>query len=194
MTALKGWVCKVCWKLNRPRDEACWRCKAPRGVTAEEEVATHRQELEAKAGLPEPVPDVVVAVPVTVFRGYGKAWVRSGFALFGLLALLAFGGVDDLAYLALTGGFGAGLIICGLVAGEVSEGMRNRETWAYVIGIVLSVVGAISSVFAFEAFGPGLISPTAIRWLSLIVFGGAGIAAGIGLFMVLRAQHLMRRR
>jgi hypothetical protein len=183
------WVCKVCWKLNRPRDEACWRCKAPRGTTEEEEVSRHRAEREARAALPEPVPDAVVAVPVSVFRGYGKAWVRGGFILFGILALMAFGGVDDLAYLAVTGGVGVGLIICGLLAGEVSEGMRNREVWAYLVGIGLSVVGAIGSAFAFNAFAPGLISPTAVRWLSLIVFGGAGIAAAVGLFMVLRAQR-----
>ncbi len=65
--------------------------------------------------------------------------------------------------------------------------MRNREVWAYVVGIALSVAGGIGSVFAFNAFGAGLISPTAVRWLSLIVFGGAGIAAAIGLVMVLRA-------
>ena len=56
-------------------------------------------------------------------------------------------------------------------------------------GITLSVVGAIGSVFAFNAFAPDVLSPTAIRWLSLIVFGGAGIAAGVGLFLVLRAQR-----
>ena len=100
--------------------------------------------------MPEPVPDIVVALPVTVFRGYGKAWVRGGFAMFGLLALLAFSGVDDIVYLALTGGFGVGLIVCGLVAGEVSEGMRNREVWAYVVGIGLSVAGGIGSVYRLQ--------------------------------------------
>ena len=138
--------------------------------------------------MPEPVPDLVVALPVSVFRGYGKAWVRGGFAMLGLLALLAFSGVDDFVYLGLVGGFGAGLIVCGLLAGEVSEGMRNREVWAYLVGIGLSVAGGIGSVFAFNAFGAGLISPTAVRWLGLIIFGGAGIAAGVGLFMVLRAS------
>jgi hypothetical protein len=88
-----------------------------------------------------------------------------------------------------TGAFGAGLIVCGLLAGEVTEGMRNREIWAYLVGIALSVAGGIGSVFAFNAFAPGLISPTAVRWLSLIIFGGAGIAAAVGLFMVLRAQR-----
>ena len=189
MTVGEQWVCKVCWKRNRPRDEVCWRCKAPRGTTDDEEVGRHREVLEAKAAMPEPVPDIVVALPVSVFRGYGKAWVRGGFAMLGLLALLAFSGVDDIVYLALTGGFGVGLIVCGLVAGEVSEGMRNREVWAYVVGIGLSVAGGIGSVYAFNAFGADLISPTAVRWLGLIVFGGAAIAATVGLVMVLRAPR-----
>ena len=192
MTVGEQWVCKVCWKLNRQRDEVCWRCKAPRGTTEEEEVARHREELEARAAAPEPVPDIVVALPVSVFRGYGKAWIRGGFAMLGLLALLAFSGVTDLAYFVLSGGLGAGLIVCGLLAGEVSEGMRNREVWAYAVGIALSVAGGIGSVIAFNALAPDLISPTAVRWLSLIVFGGAGIAAGVGLFMVLRAQRSKR--
>jgi hypothetical protein len=189
VTAGDQWVCKVCWKLNRPRDDVCWRCKAPRGTTEEDEVSRHREVLEAKAAMPEPVPDIVVALPVSVFRGYGKAWVRGGFAMLGLLALLAFSGVDDIVYLALTGGFGVGLIVCGLVAREVSEGMRNREVWAYLVGIALSVAGGIGSVYAFNAFGADLISPTAVRWLGLIVFGGAAIAATVGLVMVLRAPH-----
>jgi hypothetical protein len=192
VTVGEQWVCQVCWKLNRQRDEVCWRCKAPRGTSEEEEVARHREVLEAKAAAPEPVPDIVVALPVSVFRGYGKAWIRGGFAMLGLLALLAFSGVTDLAYFVLTGGLGAGLIVCGLLAGEVSEGMRDREVWAYAVGIALSVAGGIGSVIAFNALAPDLISPTAVRWLSLIVFGGAGIAAGVGLFMVLRAQRSNR--
>jgi len=164
-------------------------CKAPRGTNEEGEIARHREVLEAKAAAPEPVPDIVVALPVTIFRGYGKAWVRGGFVTFGLLALLAFSGETDIAYLAVTGAFGAGLIVCGLAAGEVTEGMRNREVWSYVAGIALSVSGGIGSVFAFNVFAEGLISPTAVRWLSLIVFGGAGIAAAVGLLMVLRARQ-----
>ena len=62
--------------------------------------------------------------------------------------------------------------------------MRNREVWAYLVGIALSVAGGVGSVYAFNAFGADLISPTAVRWLGSIVFGGAGIAASVGLVMV----------
>jgi hypothetical protein len=186
MTSVDGWVCKVCWKLNRPRDEVCWKCKTARGVIDESEVEAQRKAIEARAALPEPVPDIVVAVPVWVFRGYGKVWFRGAFGLLGLLALMAFGGVTDLIWFGLTAGFAVALLVCGLLAGEVAEGMRDREIWAFLVGIALSVVAVISSVAAFSVFAPDLVNPNAIRWGSLIVFGGAGVAALVGLVMVIR--------
>lgn len=68
MTAAIGWVFKVCWKWNRPQDDPCYKCKTARGVIDDAEVASHRKALEAKAALPDPVPDIVVAVPVVIFR------------------------------------------------------------------------------------------------------------------------------
>lgn len=187
--AVEGWICQVCWQRNRARDEVCWRCKsAP--VTDESQVEARRREheatLAARAARTRAVPDAVVALPVVIFRSYAKAWQRGGIGLVGVLLLMAFGGVTDVLWLALTIGFAVGLFVCGVVAGEVAEGMRNREVWAYLVGIVLSVAGGIASVMAFSIFAPELISPTAVRWASLFVFGGAGIAAVAGLVMLLR--------
>ena len=134
---------------------------------------------------PEAVPDIVVALPVVIFRGYSRAWLRGGFVVLGSLLLFAFAGVTDIGYLVLTGGLGAGLIVCGVLSGEVSDAMREREIWAFIAGIGLAVVGAIGSVLAIETLGPGLFSPAAIRWTSLLVFGGAGIAAAAGLVLIL---------
>jgi hypothetical protein len=103
-----------------------------------------------------------------------------------VLLLMAFGGVTDVLWLALTVGFAVGLMVVGFVSGEVAEGMRNRETWAYLAGIAISVAGGIGSVLAFDVFAPGLISPTAVRWVSLLVFGGAAAAAVAGLVMLVR--------
>jgi hypothetical protein len=188
MTATAGWVCKVCWKWNRPEDDPCYKCKSPRGVIDDAEVEAQRKALEAKAAEPESVPDIVVALPVWVFRGYAKAWLRGGIGLLGLLALMAFGGVTDLIWFALTAGFSAGLVVSGFLAGEVADGMRNRELWAFIVGIALSVVAVIGSITAFSVFAPGLINPAAVRWGSLIVFGGAGLAAAGGLVMLVRAR------
>jgi hypothetical protein len=191
MTAATGWVCKVCWKWNRPEDDPCFKCKSPRGVTDDAEVEAHRKALEAKAAQPEPVPDLLVALPVVVFRGYAKVWFRGGIGLLGLLALMAFGAVTDPIWYFLTAGFSAGLVASGFLAGEVAEGMRNREMWAFLVGIALSVVAVIGSVLAFSVFAPGLVDMGAVRWGSLIVFGGAGVAALVGLVMV--ARHSRRQ-
>ena len=178
------WICRVCWKPNRPQDTACYKCKSPRGVTAEE-AAQAAKAIEARRGLPEPVPDWVLAFPVAIFRSYGKVWVRGSFGLLGVLALEIFATVTDLDWYVLTVGFAVGLMVAGLLAAEVSEGMRNREIWSFVIGIVLSLVAVVGSISSFSIFAPDLLSPNAIRWGSVVVFGGAGVAAAAGLVLVL---------
>jgi hypothetical protein len=187
--ATETWICKVCWQRNRARDEVCWRCKsAPELEDANLDARRkeHEQALAARAQRAQAVPDALVAVPVVVFRSYAKAWQRGGIGLVGVLLLMAFGGVTDVLWLALTIGFAVGLFIIGIVSGEVAEGMRNRETWAYLAGIAISVAGGIGSVLAFDVFAPDLINPTALRWVSLFVFGGAAVAAIAGLVMLLR--------
>ncbi len=92
--------------------------------------------------------------------------------------------MTDTGLLIFTGAFATGLLITGFLAGEVAEGMRDREAWAFVVGVGLSVVAVIGSALAFEVFAPGLINPNAVRWTSVIVFGGAGVAAIAGLVMM----------
>jgi hypothetical protein len=94
--------------------------------------------------------------------------------------------VTDVLWLALTIGFALGLMVIGFVSGEVAEGMRNRETWAYLAGVAISAAGGIGSVLAFDIFAEDLINPAAVRWVSLFVFGGAAAAAVAGLVMLLR--------
>ena len=182
MTFVDAWICKACWKPNRQQDPICYRCKTPRDAD-EAAIEAQRAAAAARAERPEVVPDIVVALPVVIFRGYSRVWLRSGFFVLGFLALLVFGGVTDVGYIVLTGGLGTGLIVVGLLAGEVSDAMRNREVWAFIVGVGLAVVGLIGSVTAFEMFAPGLVSPTAIRWGSVLVFGGAGAAAMAGLVL-----------
>jgi hypothetical protein len=183
MTFSDGWVCRACWLANRPRDEVCYRCKTPRDAD-ESQIEARRKAAEERAARPEPVPDIVVALPAVVFRVYSRVWMRGGIGLGGLLALLVFGGVTDVTWLLLTAGFCGGLVVFGFIAGEVSDGMRDREPWAFVAGMIMSVVATIGSVLAFSVFAPGLVNPNAIRWASAIVFGGAGLAAAAGLVLL----------
>jgi hypothetical protein len=183
MTFSDGWVCRACWLANRPRDAVCYRCKTPRDAD-EAQIEAQRKAAEERAAKPEAVPDIVVALPAVVFRVYSRVWMRGGIGLGGLLALLIFSGVTDVTWLLLTAGFCGGLIVFGFMAGEVSDGMRDREPWAFVAGVIMSVVAAIGSVLAFSVFAPGLVNPNAIRWASVIVFGGAGVAAAAGLVLL----------
>jgi hypothetical protein len=184
MVFADGWTCPVCWKSNRAIDPVCYRCKTPRGVSIEE-AEGQRKALAALAERPEPVPDWLVALPVVIFRGYAKAWRRGAFGALGFLALMVFGGVTDVGWLIVTGLLAVGLFVSGLAAGEVIDGMRNREVWAFIFGIVLAVIGLIGSIGAFQILAPGLFNPTAIRWGSIVVFGGAGVAAAAGLVLII---------
>jgi hypothetical protein len=188
MTVGDRWICQVCWKSNHPQAEACWHCKTGRGIQ-EDEVEQRRVAVTTRKETPEAIPDIVVALPVVIFRGYAKTWLRGGLGMIALPVILGLGGVTDVTYLLFTGGLAAGLIVFGFLAGEVADGMRDREVWAFLVGVGLAVVGAIGSVLAFEIFLPGLISPTAIRWGSILVFGGAGLAALAGLVLM----YLRRR-
>ncbi len=183
MTVGNRWICQVCWKSNHPQAEACWHCKTTRGIQ-ETEVEQRRVAVASKKEAPEAIPDIVVALPVVIFRGYAKTWLRGGLGMIALPVILGLGGVTDVTYLLFTGGLAAGLVVFGFVAGEVADGMRDREVWAFGVGVGLAGVGAIGSVLAFEIFVPGLINPTAIRWGSILIFGGAGLAAIAGLVLM----------
>ena len=183
MTFVDAWICKACWKPNRPQDPVCYRCKTPREAD-DAEIEARRAAAAARAEQPEVVPDIVVALPVVIFRGYSKVWLRGGFVVLAGLLFLVFGGITDVGYLLLTGGLGVGLVVFGFMAGEVSDAMRNREAWAFVVGVGLSVVAVVGTVLAFDIFAPGLANPAGIRVGSLVVFGGAGVAAIAGLVMM----------
>lgn len=183
MTVGDRWICQVCWKSNHPQAAACWHCRTSRDLDRDK-VEEQRAAVATKKEAPEAIPDIVVALPVVIFRGYAKTWLRGGLLMVALPIVLGLGGVTDVTYLLFTGGLAAGLIVFGFLAGEVADGMRDREAWAFLVGVGLSVVGAIGSVLAFDVFVPGLVNPTAVRWGSILVFGGAALAAVAGLVLM----------
>ena len=140
MTAAPRWICQVCWKSNSPLDGACWKCKAPRDIE-KDQVEETRKAIAARAIQPEVVPDLVVALPVVIFRSYAKAWTRGGMGMLAVPILMGLAGVVDVGQLMVTGGLAVGLVGFGIVAGEVVDGMREREAWAFVVGLILSIVG-----------------------------------------------------
>src|SRR5688500_6550724 len=77
MTLGDRWICQVCWKSNHQQAVACWKCKTPRDIDTSE-VETHREVVANRQAKPEAIPDIVVALPVVIFRGYAKTWMRGG--------------------------------------------------------------------------------------------------------------------
>jgi hypothetical protein len=69
MTFADGWTCRACWKGNRAQDPLCYRCKTPRDAD-EETVEATRAAAAARGERPEAVPDIVVALPVVIFRAF----------------------------------------------------------------------------------------------------------------------------
>ena len=183
------WICRVCWTSNHPQSDACWHCRTTRDIDVEQ-VEARREALATKQEAPEAIPDIVVALPVVIFRGYAKTWFRGGLGLIALPVLMGLAGVADVTYLLFSGALAAGLIVFGFLAVEVADGMRDREPWAFIVGLALAIVGGIGSVIAFDTFLPGLINQTAVRWGSIVVFGGAGVAAAAGLVLM----YLRRER
>lgn len=192
--AAERWICRVCWKSNHPSVPACWKCRSPRNVD-EADVVAYRTVLAEREQQPEAIPDFVVALPVVVFRGYARAWQRGGIGALVVPLFMGFAGVTDVGWLLVTGGFAAGLIAFGFLAAEAADGMRDREPWAFVVGLVLAIGGAFGSVLAFQALAPGLLDPTTVRWGSMLIFGGAGLAAAVGLvLMFVRRDRVARQR
>lgn len=185
MPFVDGWTCPVCWKPNRARDAACFQCKTPREAKVEQ-IEAQRAAIAAAKDEPERevVPDIVVALPTVVFRAYAKVWMRGGLGLAGFVLLLGLAGATDVDGLAFTAALAGGLVVFGVLAGEVSDAMREREVWAFVVGLLMSVAAVIGSVAVFQAFSPVTVDPNAIRWGSVVVFGGAALAALAGLVLI----------
>jgi hypothetical protein len=187
MVIADGWTCRVCWKANRAQDPVCYRCKSPRDLTVDEAAAQRKaiaDEEAKRAAVAGTVPDLVVALPVVVFRVYAKAWRRGGVGMLAVPMLMVLTGIPDFGYILLSGGLAVGLVLGGIAAGEVIDGMREREAWAFIFGIVLAIIGLVGTIVGFQLLAPGLIHPTTVRWGSVIVFGGAGLAALSGLVML----------
>jgi hypothetical protein len=185
MPFVDGWTCPACWKPNRAKDTVCFHCKTPR-VADEAQVEAQRAAIAARAKEPQPevVPDLVVALPTVIFRTYARVWLRGGIGLAGFVLLLGLAGMPDLDAIVFTAASAAGLVVFGVLAREVSEGMRAREVWAYVIGLLMSIVAVIGSVLVFQAFSPISVHPNAVRWVSVLIFGGAALAALAGLVLL----------
>ena len=177
-----GWICRACWKPNRPSDDRCYVCKTPR----EQQVAVEagslkertdptwkkRRRQDANLGLVA----AIVAWPM---------WLSGGLSILiaifvAFLALIAGDRVDASGtslrlVLIITAAITA---VFGMIAIFVSRSIRRQARWAYALAILVYGVPALVALLASVPLPAGVPEwystiETALEWLYLVLAFGA---------------------
>ena len=133
-----GWVCRACWKSNRPEDARCYRCKTPREQQMAVEAGSLKERtqpgyklrgrMDAQLGLLA----MVVAFPMLL-----SAWLGMiGGVLLFVYALLELISGDQEAALGL-GVIAAVIFVISLLWRFISRSVRRHARWAYAIAAVV---------------------------------------------------------
>ena len=166
--AAGDWICRSCWKSNRPHDELCYRCRTPR--LAGEASGTHAASIRGD----HLIPPFLVTLPAAFLRIYAVvSLVSVGFIILLLIAsLLAVasparsGVVNVVVALALL--LIQVAIIWGLLA--AARAITEHRRWGYVVGLVMTMPSAVAGVGAVFAV-PDLME---LEWLAPLAWFGIG--------------------
>jgi hypothetical protein len=184
MPAPNTWICRGCWKPNRLRDARCFMCKLPRDADAAQ--IQHQAAVNQARTAPPDLPDIVLNVPVIIFRWYARGLLLIAVLLFVILVGEATSGAPDAHVIqgALVMGacLGAGILFRAL-AGAMQDG----NPWVYMTALVAA--GAMTALAAVQLFvlpvplGTGIDprAATVRTWITLVISGSAAICAGVGL-------------
>lgn len=138
-----GWVCRACWKSNRPGDDRCYRCKTPRDqqLTVEagslKEVSAPGYKLQGRMDTDLGLLAALVAWPMWLsgWLGIIGSVLLFGLALLGLLSSEQTGAL----FLGIIAAFG--FVFSGLWI-FVSRSVRRHARWAYVIAAITYLLGS----------------------------------------------------
>jgi uncharacterized membrane protein YuzA (DUF378 family) len=136
-----GWICRSCWKANRPGDEKCYRCKTPRDP-----------EIDVAIGAPSGAGSPAFARPKRMDEQLGilAALVALPTVLGGVLGMI--GSVLILVMGFVNGGIVGGLIFAVVAAIAfllswlwlfVGRSVWGRARWAYVVTAVVYLVPSV---------------------------------------------------
>jgi hypothetical protein len=139
-----GWICRACWKSNRPGDDRCYRCKTPRG---EEQLRVQAGSLKEKT---EPgyalrgrldtrlgVFAALVAWPMWLSGWIG---IIASVLVFLLALLGVVSGQEERALL--TGAFAAVGLVFSWLWIFISRSVRRHARWAYAIAAIVYLVSS----------------------------------------------------
>ena len=184
-----GWVCRSCWKPNRPGDTRCYRCKTERDADRQTvearrtELVTAKQRLEARQSSAAGIAGVL---PAAVFAWYGRLALIGG-VLFLLLTPLVISRPNAPPNtVPLWVGLAIGTIAVGAGMRWASGAMRVANPWGFVAGLVISVGFAAFTIYALGTLPVGVGNPNWMRYVSIGVFGLSAILALVGLLYSLR--------
>lgn len=177
-----GWICRACWKPNRPSDNRCYVCKTPREQQVAVEAGSLRERTDptwkkrrrrdANLGL------VAAIVSWPMWLSGGASILAGLFTAF--LALISGGWADpdrNIARLVILI-FAVVLVLTGMLAIFVSRSIRRQARWAYALAIVLYGVPAVAALLVPIPFPAGVPDwyatvETALEWVYLILAFGA---------------------
>jgi hypothetical protein len=183
MAIAEGWICRDCWKANRPGDNRCYRCHAPRDSdqAAASQGRVMREPRPAVGEGARGAFEVLISLPAAVYWLYGWFTVLSGLLVLLLTGLLAISPhVGEPVWPALIG-IGVGGIGAGLGMRRLSRAMRDRSPAAFAIGVALSLAIVAFTLWAFRFLPPGGGNPDWERYITLGVFGASAFLAALGL-------------
>jgi len=186
MTNEGAWICRACWKTNRPSDHRCYRCHTPRtadDLPIEGQRAGDRAP-STSAGVGG-VLGILVALPAIVFSWFWRLCLLAGVFFLGITVLVALEPrAPPLAWL-VSAGFAGGMFLLAFAMRWASRAMRHRNPWAFVIALAFSVGIGGFSLFALSTFPPGTGNPDPMRYATIGVFGFTAIMAVVGLLLSL---------
>jgi hypothetical protein len=177
-----GWICRACWKPNRPSDDRCYVCKTPREQQAAVEAGSlkertdptwkKRRRQDANLGL------VAAIVSWPMWLSGALSFLLAAFAAF--FALIVGDRVDPSGnsvrlVMLITA---VVLAMYGALAIFVSRSIRRQARWAYALAIVVYGVPSLLALLAAVPLPAGVPDwyatvETAFEWVYLVLAFGA---------------------
>jgi hypothetical protein len=184
MTIQGAWICRACWKTNRPGDEKCYRCHTPR--------TTDDLPIQGERGVGQgPSQDtgrllgILIALPPFVFKWVARLYVLGGILFLGIAVLAAVEPeAPALSWLLLTA-VAAGWFLLGFVMRWASRAMRHQNPWAFVVALTIS--GGIGGLqlYLLGSFAPATARANPLNYVTIVIFGLTAILAMVGLLLSL---------
>lgn len=194
MSADGIWLCRACWKTNRATDARCYRCHTPRD--ADEATIEKSRGMDRAPAAPagaRGIVDVLVAVPAVVFSWFWWLIALGGILFVGVAILAATDGRSRPWIWIAWAVAAVGLFFVAYGMRWASRGMRDRNPWAFVTALVLSLAIGGFTVYALTALPPGTGNPNWMRYVMIAVFGSTALLAAIG-FLLLPASEDAKKR